>query len=96
MFSMKKTSNAINWMLCTSNVCYCTVYIFWTNFGLLQADSWHTFAADRKNYYKAITLRMRDVYTTSSVCLSSLFAPEGGLGLTLGSVFACHLFKRGD
>ena len=28
--------------------------------------------------------------------LSSLFAPEGGLGLTLGSVFACHLFKRGD
>ena len=28
--------------------------------------------------------------------LSSLFAPERGLGLTLGSVFACHLFKRGD
>ena len=32
----------------------------------------------------------------SCLVLSSLFAPEGGLGLTLGSVFACHLFKRGD
>ena len=31
-------------------------------------------------------------------CLSCLsqFAPEGGLGLTLRSVFACNLFKRGD
>ena len=24
------------------------------------------------------------------------FAPEGGLGLTLESVFTCNLFKRGD
>ena len=34
--------------------------------------------------------------SSSCLVLSSLFAPEGGLGLTLGSVFACHLFKRGD
>ena len=27
---------------------------------------------------------------------SSHFTPEVGLGLTLGSVFACHLFKRRD
>ena len=34
--------------------------------------------------------------SSSCLVLSSLFAPEGGLGLTLGSVFACHLCKRGD
>ena len=30
------------------------------------------------------------------VLYCSHFAPKGDLGLTLGSVFPCHLFKRGD
>ena len=35
------------------------------------------------------------LHCQSSSCLSH-FAPKGDLGLTLGSVFACHFLKRGD